>query len=142
MPPQSEREDLHHWTWMVFVWGTNPNASPTEKRGASEEKWWGFARSDDIRNLSKWVLHHVMDEPAAHTEPGQKSRVPTTDSPDLNLRLKALSKGLVEFADYLDLRCPAEPECSAPAPALPDLQKGKRAVSGSSSRSSKSKTLV
>ena len=94
---ESKREELWNWSWFVAVWGRRPEGAviaPDPHREEDEdgdatddedddeddgpggtERWWAFWRSEDIRNLSRWVAHcHGLDHEDDDHDPKEEGK--------------------------------------------------------------------
>lgn len=62
---EKERESLTSWSWFVAVWGKKPAGAvleDEEELDDGEEKWWGFSRPQQIKELAQWIASkHGLD---------------------------------------------------------------------------------
>ncbi|KAL5484901.1 hypothetical protein ACEPAI_7543 [Sanghuangporus weigelae] len=117
VPDEEEREEMQKWGWFLAVWG----------RGAileREERWWGFYDPAEIRQLAKWLAAaegvdgkdsafecfgevKVKREDANNFElggSGSNGEIDFGQGPPTQAQVKALVKGLNEYADLLEWR--------------------------------------
>lgn len=95
---ESRREELWNWDWFVAVWGRRPEGAVVapdphhdedgdgdmtddeddedEDGPGGAERWWAFWRSEDIRNLSRWIAHrHGLDQEDDDHDPRQEDKI-------------------------------------------------------------------
>ena len=116
-PDKEARKDMSKWGWFLAVWGPG-SPSAREQKG---EGWWGFTEPDDIHQLAKWLSYveelDSKNEPALDNQTAMSSPVKRklkddnlsglNEGPSTRSQVKALVKGLKEYADLLAWRIAA-----------------------------------
>lgn len=118
LPSSTERARFENWAYFIFVWGRKlPEGVDLtiEMDGDVDEdteRWWGFSEPGEVRTLSKWIFTVALSMDDNEDEDDENTVRPRTSMSSITTipppprcvdKVRALCKGLDEFADFLEV---------------------------------------
>ena len=109
VPSDEERSELRKFGWFLAVWGNGGTKATLKKvsvKQGCQPCWWGFSEPSEIRQLAKWLASSeeldVKDSEVKTKKTNTKGD--NKQGPPTRTELKALVKGIADYADLLEWR--------------------------------------